>query len=432
MRARTYSEAVTDPALPSFSVATRPATLPARIGATAEDSAVWARGDEVLVASGVALRLDFSGPDRIRRAAAAWQQLLASAYVEDAIGVDGSGLIGFGTFAFADDSAATSTLIVPRQVRGRRHGISFVTEIAGGPAVVGDGPPRVPSATAAAMDEQRYRIAVADAVRRIRRGDLQKVVLARDLVAAPPPGFDLTAALRLLRRRYREAWTFAVDGFFGASPETLIATDGISVTARVLAGTASREDDPVADDAARAMLEASAKNRVEHSLAVDSLVVALAPSVRDLVVHRRFALELPNVWHLATDIAARLVTDGAALDLVAVLHPTAAVAGVPRGVAVDAIAELEPFDRGRYAGPVGWVGAHGAGEWAIGLRGAQVGPDGTVRAFAGAGIVADSDPATEYMETGWKFAPVREALGGGVDDLMPGAAPRPVPDRASA
>lgn len=423
---------MTDPALPSFAVVTRAVTLPARIVATAADSAVWARGDEVLVASGVALRLDFAGPDRIRRAAAAWQQLLAAARVEDAVGIDGSGLIGFGTFAFADDSAAASTLIVPRQVRGRRHGVSFVTDIAGGPMAAAEPVPlpTPPTPASSAMDEQEYRAAVAEAVRRIRRGDLQKVVLARDLVAAPPPQFDLTASLRLLRRRYREAWTFAVDGFFGASPETLIATDGTAVTARVLAGTAARGDDPVADEAARAALEASAKNRVEHSLAVDSLVTALAPSVRDLTVHRRFALQLPNVWHLATDIAARLITHCTALDLVAALHPTAAVAGVPREVAIDAIAELEPFDRGRYAGPVGWVGARGAGEWAIGLRGAQVDPDGTVRAFAGAGIVADSDPATEYVETGWKFAPVREALRAGAGDLMPEAEPRPAPDRA--
>lgn len=416
--------------MPAFTVTTRAATLPGRIVATAEDSAVWARGDEVLVASGVALRLDFSGPERMTRAAGAWQQVLAAARVDDAVGVNGSGPLAFGTFAFADDSEAASTLIVPRRVRGRRGGVSFITEIAGGPAVAAAGPPRVPSVATAAMDERGYRDAVAEAVRRIRRGDLQKVVLARDLMAAPPPGFDLTAALRLLRRRYREAWTFAVDGFFGASPETLIATDGTSVTARVLAGTAAREDDPAADDRARAALEASAKNRLEHSLAVDSLVVALAPSVRDLTVHRRFALELPNVWHLATDIAARLVTDGGALDLVAALHPTAAVAGVPRSVAIAAIAELEPFDRGRYAGPVGWVGAHGAGEWAVGLRGAQVGPDGAVRAFAGAGIVADSDPATEYAETGWKFAPVREALGRGDVGLMSEAVLRPAPDRA--
>lgn len=416
--------------MPAFTVTTRAAALPERIVATAEDSAVWARGDEVLVASGVALRLDFSGPERMTRAATAWRQLLATARVDDAVGVVGSGLIAFGTFAFADDSAAASTLIVPRRIRGRRGGVSFVTEIAGGPAVAAAGPPRVPSVGVAAMDERGYRDAVAEAVRRIRRGEMQKVVLARDLVAAPPPGFDLTAALRLLRRRYREAWTFAVDGFFGASPETLIATDGTAVTARVLAGTAARATDPAADDRARSTLEASAKNRIEHSLAVDSLVVALGPSVRDLIVHRRFALQLPNVWHLATDIAARLITDRAALDLVAALHPTAAVAGVPRAVAVAAIAELEPFDRGRYAGPVGWVGAHGAGEWAVGLRGAQVGPDGTVRAFAGAGIVADSDPATEYAETGWKFAPVREALGQGGAGLTPEAVRRPAPDRA--
>jgi menaquinone-specific isochorismate synthase len=143
--------------------------------------------------------------------------------------------------------------------------------------------------------------------------------------------------------------------------------------------------------------------------------------VQDLTLGRPFALGLPNVWHLATDATARLTAGGTALDLVAALHPTAAVAGAPRDAALALIAQLEPFDRGRYAGPVGWIGATGDGEWAIGLRSAQLETTG-VRAYAGAGIVAESVAKSELAETGWKFAPVLEALG--LPPISAAAAPR--------
>ena len=236
-------------------------------------------------------------------------------------------------------------------------------------------------------------------------------MLARDLALEVPPDFDVSAALRVLRRRYRDAWTFAIDGFFGASPETLATVRGSAMTARVLAGSAARDDDPDVDAAARDALLGSAKNRFEHALAVDSLLLTLGGRVDDLSLGRPFALGLPNVWHLATDATARLTAGATALDLVEALHPTAAVAGAPRDAALALIEQLEPFDRGRYAGPVGWIGATGDGEWAIGLRSAQIEAPDRVRAYAGAGIVAESVAASEFVETGWKFAPVLEALG---------------------
>ena len=146
-------------------------------------------------------------------------------------------------------------------------------------------------------------------------------------------------------------------------------------------------------------------------LAVDSLLLTLGGRVDDLALGRPFALGLPNVWHLATDATARLTAGTTALDLVEALHPTAAVAGAPRDAALALIEQLEPFDRGRYAGPVGWIGATGDGEWAIGLRSAQIESSDRVRAYAGAGIVAASVARSEFLETGWKFAPVLEALG---------------------
>jgi menaquinone-specific isochorismate synthase len=387
--------------------------------------AVWARGEDRLVGFGVAARLDFSGARRLTDAAAAWRAFAAAARIDDPVGVPGSGLLAFGAFAFADDSATGSALTIPRRVVGRRNGRTFVTDLGGadGPAVR----PAPSSSEGTRFLPDAYRSAVTAAVERIRSGELEKVVLARDLALGVPPGFDLVAALRMLRARYREAWTFAVDGFFGASPETLVTVAGGAVTARVLAGTAARGADPRADGAARASLLGSTKNRFEHALAVDSLLLTLGERVADLQIGRPFALGLPNVWHLATDARARLIGGSSALDLVAALHPTAAVAGSPRREALALIRELEPFDRGRYAGPVGWIGASGEGEWAIGLRSAQVETPDRVRAFAGAGIVAGSEAENELAETGWKFAPVLEALGR--DPFSAATAPRPGSDQ---
>jgi menaquinone-specific isochorismate synthase len=123
-----------------------------------------------------------------------------------------------------------------------------------------------------------------------------------------------------------------------------------------------------------------------------------------------FTLKLPNLWHLATDIEMQLGDDASALDLVAALHPTAAVAGSPRDAALELIAELEPFDRGRYAGPVGWIDHDGDGEWVIALRCARIDDDGSLTAYAGAGIVIDSDPDSELAETRMKFRPIADAL----------------------
>lgn len=405
---------VTHRAAGGFTAATREISdiQGADAGAEAEFGspvAVWTRGEDRLLAFGVAHRIVTTGERRIRDAADAWRELTAAARIEDPLGLPGTGLIALGAFTFAAGSATPSGLLVPRRIVGRRDGVAFRTDIDGSGR--SHSPGTAPTAPGDHFPGAEYEAAVSAAVRRIRGGGIEKVVLARDLALEVPPDFDVTSALRVLRRRYRDAWTFAVDGFFGASPETLATVRGSAMTARVLAGTAPRDDDPSVDAAARDALLGSAKNRFEHALAVDSLLLTLGGRVDDLQLGRPFALGLPNVWHLATDATARLAAGATALDLVGALHPTAAVAGAPRDAALALIEQLEPFDRGRYAGPVGWIGATGDGEWAIGLRSAQIEAPDRVRAYAGAGIVAASVAKSEFLETGWKFAPVLEALG---------------------
>ena len=381
---------------------------------------LWLRKGEGMAGIGEVLRLEFTGPDRIEQASAAWREVSAAAAVDDAVGTPGTGLVAFGTFAFDDESAATSTLIVPEVVVGRRGSRSWITRIrrAGDPAV-----PALPRPTAFG-DEYRlsllpgqlggdgYRSAVASAVERIREDDLSKVVLARDLRGHLPVESDLRRALVDLALGYPDCWTFAVDGLVGSSPETLVRVHHGTVTARVLAGTISRGADGAQDAAAAAELVASAKDQGEHRYAVTSVMDALRPHSADLAASDEpFTLKLPNLWHLATDIAGMLSDGSSSLDLAAALHPTAAVAGTPRREALAVIRELEPFDRGRYAGPVGWVGGDGDGEWAIALRCAQVDASGDLTAYAGAGIVADSDPDRELAETTMKFRPIVEAFG---------------------
>ena len=366
-------------------------------------TAVWRRDGALRVGFGTAARLVLGGPARIPDAAAAWRRFAARAELDS--DVDEASPVAFGAFAFADASAAQSVLLVPRvvvvQEEGRAHRVDL-PEV--GPVV-----PVAPVAPAPAFPPAAYERAVAEAVARIRAGAFEKAVLARDVVL-DTPGLDLDDALAVLADRYRGAWVFSVDGVFGASPETLATVRGGLATSRVLAGTAPRADEPDRDAANRDLLLDSPKNRFEHALAVDSLLLTLGGATQDLVIGRPFALGLPNVWHLATDATARVRPGVGALDLVALLHPTAAVAGAPRAEALAAIAELEPFDRRRYAGPVGWIDGRGDGEWAIALRSAEVeGPD-RVRAFAGAGVVAASDAHQELEETGWKLAPIREAV----------------------
>jgi len=379
---------------------------------------LWLRRGEGIAGIGAAVRLEFTGPSRITDAADAWRTLAAAAQVSDPVRVPGTGLVAFGTFAFADDSAATSVLIVPEVIVGRRDGRSWVTTIsttdapaAASPRPTAFGPEFRLTMGPGRLTAAGYGDAVASAVARIGAGEVRKVVLSRELRAHLPAGADVRRALVELALGYADCWTFAVDGFLGASPETLVrVTDG-RADARVLAGTAARGGNADTDGRSAAALSASAKDLAEHAFAVDSVLEALRPHTSSLEARGPFTLKLPNLWHLATDVTGTLADGSSALDLVAALHPTAAVAGTPREAALTVIRELEPFDRGRYAGPVGWIGADGSGEWAVALRSAQVDEAGDITAYAGGGIVADSDPVLEVAETTMKFRPIVEAFG---------------------
>lgn len=406
-----------------------PAVLPALSGASeyvhelgpliklldAHEPLMFVRKGQGIAGIGEALRLEFTGPDRMTDAAAAWRSLVASARIDDHVGLPGSGLVAFGSFAFSEHSAATSVLIVPELVIGRRDDHTWVTRIATDRAL----PTPTPfgdeyriKLLPGAMSDDAYVAAVGRALEAIRAGEVRKVVLARDLIGRLPEGADLRRVLAELSLGYPDTYTYAVNGFIGSSPETLVKVDHGTVSARVLAGSIARGRSAEADHEAAVTLATSTKDLDEHQYALASVVTALAPHSSGLTTSEfPFALKLPNLWHLASDVQGDLVDGSSSLDLIAALHPTAAVAGTPTDAALALIHELEPFDRGRYAGPIGWVSASGDGEWAVALRSAHVSSTGRITAYAGAGIVAGSSGEKELAETVMKFRPIVEAFG---------------------
>jgi menaquinone-specific isochorismate synthase len=256
---------------------------------------------------------------------------------------------------------------------------------------------------------------VAQAVTRIGTGEVDKVVLARDLIARAENDIDPRWLVGRLAADYTRCWTYAIDGLVGATPEMLVRQENGLATSRVLAGTIRRSGDSSRDLASAAALARSSKDLEEHEYAVASVAEALAPFCSGMhVPESPYVLELPNVLHLATDVAAVTDRGTSALRLAAALHPSAAVCGTPTAPARALIAELEQMDRERYAGPVGWIDARGDGEWGIALRCGQL--DETdprqIRLFAGCGIVAGSDPQAELAEAAAKLIPMRDALGG--------------------
>lgn len=449
-----------------------------------DDVLCWTRREAGLVGFGEITRFTATGPERFLEADIWWRHLVLEADITDSVELPGTGPVAFGSFAFSKKSAHESRLIVPEIVVGVRDGRFWVTQLtfddgalteAGALAALerwlsgsssgdaltaaenpsrsagaspsegvnaagsaGDGTsPAVPAKAGAAvvrplplaagatlhtgsLSEKDWMAAVAAGVEEIRAGALEKLVLARDIVATVPTGVNAARVLRELSARYRECWTYGVDGLVGATPEMLIQVEGRTAQARVLAGTLDRRDAHgeagIPMDYAERVLAGSEKQRHEHEIAIQSLTSQLAPFSEAMNAHDEpFILELPNVWHLASDVKAELTeVEGhvpTCLALINALHPTAAVCGTPTLVAGALIRKLEHLDRGPYAGPVGWLDAAGNGEWGIALRGAVIESRDTVRLYAGCGIVDGSQPEAELAETWAKFRPMLESLG---------------------
>jgi menaquinone-specific isochorismate synthase len=377
----------------------------------------WVRHGEGIVGWGEAARVVVPGGDENRFGwAKAWlRELFDSAVVDDPVRVPGSGPVAFGSFSF-DPKSTDSVLIVPRAVLGRRDGQAWFTTIGDDTDPLTLIHPRTPPTALGWSDgtltAARWTQAVDAAVERIREGRLGKVVLARDLNAVAGAPIDPRVLLSRLAGRFPACYTFACAGLVGATPELLVRRVGDQVDSLVLAGTSARGADPADDRARGERLFTSAKDREEHGYAADMVRDALAPLCAELTVPAEpRLLTLPNVIHLASPVHGRLERERSVLDVVAALHPTPAVCGTPTDVAMDLIRELEVMDRGRYAGPVGWVDARGDGEWGIALRCAEIdGPH--ARLFAGCGIVADSDPQAELAEAQTKFRVMQYALEG--------------------
>lgn len=259
-----------------------------------------------------------------------------------------------------------------------------------------------------------WRRDVAEAVEAIRSGTMTKVVLARAVrivSAERPHPFELVDRLGLrYPGSYTFAWSHGPATFLGASPELLVASDLAWVRSNPLAGSAPRGEGELADEELGRGLMASPKDRLEHAIVVDDVAARLRPFVEDLEVPSEPSLRrMATVQHLSTTIVGRLARRVHLLDLVAALHPTPAVGGAPRDEAARFIAKVEAIDRGWYTGGVGWVDGTGRGEVAIALRCGLLGSDGTTL-YAGAGIVADSEPDEELVETRLKFRPLLELL----------------------
>jgi isochorismate synthase len=274
-------------------------------------------------------------------------------------------------------------------------------------------------ATVLSMHEMRaaseWKNEVARTAQDIAGGKLEKAVLARAVRLEADSAFDTAAALQRLSESYRDCYIFAVASgercFISATPERLAQVrDGV-VKTMSLAGSTRRGATPDEDQALGAALLASPKDQHEHAVVVHALIEALDELCENLEVPSAPGLlKLSNVQHLCTPVMGRLSGDHTLLDVIGKLHPTPAVGGRPREVAIKLIREREGFDRGWYAGPVGWIDQNGEGEFAVALRSALLhGSEATL--FAGCGIVADSNPEREYAESILKLKPMLSALG---------------------
>ncbi|HEU4632304.1 MAG TPA: isochorismate synthase [Gemmatimonadaceae bacterium] len=420
---------------------------------TATDRFYWERPDRgvALAGAGAAVTLAPAGARRFETVDRAWRALVAGALVDDeADGAPMTGPLLVGGFAFEPDGPRTerwrgfpaALMLLPRLQLTVVDGRSWLTtnvvvradgqpdieastlrrlrgvllgERAAPPA------PAVPRPVAAGGEETEvppaaeWERGVDEAVTAIRGGALEKVVLAREVRARAGQRFDVADALRRLGAAYPSCFVYALwrgeRAFVGASPERLVRLEQGDVRATCLAGSIGRGATPEADQRQGERLLASAKDRHEHAVVARALRDGLAELCDDVRAPAEpTLLTVSNVHHLHTPLRARLRPGCGLLDLVARLHPTPAVGGAPREAALRFLRAHEALDRGWYAGPIGWLGRDGDGEFAVALRSALV--DGREASlFAGCGVMADSDPAEEYAESALKLRAMEAALG---------------------
>ena len=381
-------------------------------------STSWIRGGDGLIGFGSYARTLVIGRDRFTEASKWWRDQLAHLSIENNVHGSGTGPILFTSFAF--DENEPSELVIPRVIVGRKGDKAWITWI-------GDQPqPKLSIATPAStgpqisfeqggLSEDDWKAQVEIAIAKIKHGDLEKIVLARDSIVQSDKTIDLQSLLQSLEREYPSTWIFLVQNLIGATPELLVRLSKSLVTSRVLAGTIRKTGDEDKDLALAGSLAKSSKDLEEHEYAVRSVADALAPYCSSTnVPESPFVLHLANVMHLATDVTGVVNESASHADifkLIEALHPSAAVCGTPTAAAKKVIDELEGISRGRYAGPVGWIDARGDGEIGIALRCGQFNEDHNLgRIFAGCGIVAGSNPADELAESQAKLIPMRTAL----------------------
>ena len=365
----------------------------------------WVRGGDGLVGWGVFATTTVSGPNRFADARHWWQEQLSKMQINDSVHANGSGPILFTSFSFSPEDA--SVLVIPEVVVGLRNGKPSL-------------PQTTPNFAPNSMNwrsefdfDDQWKTRVSQAISRIQGGDVEKVVLAREINVTTDSAIDPRKILKNLAVEYPSTWNFAIADLVGATPELLMRLTHGMITSRVLAGTISKTGNDEKDLALAASLARSSKDLEEHEYAVRSVADAIAPFCKSTnVPESPFVLHLANVMHLATDVTGALVETLNKVDSFSVLeklHPSAAVCGTPTDKASALINEIEGLARGRYAGPVGWIDASGDGELGIALRCGKI-QGSSIRLYAGCGIVAGSDPERELAESQAKFAPMKSAL----------------------
>jgi len=390
-------------------------------------SAGWLFSDETggIAGRGEALRISLphglSDPADLEAATATLRSIASS----DELGRPGCGPLGLGALAF--DPAEPGYLVVPAVVYGRDGDVSWVTTVgpvdsadphAGARSVATSSLPAEPMGSsperfslAPTLSHAEWQGIVAGALEEISCGTFDKVVLARRIDIEADRDFVVTEVLERLKALYPSCMLFKMEDFIGASPELLVRRRGREVDSHPLAGTVARSGDGRDDERLVASMMGSAKTRREHQVVVDAIASGFRPLCEALEVpDTPSVMSMRNVSHLASHIRGRLAAHApSVLSLVATIHPTPAVGGYPGETALRYLQKVEGFDRGRYAGPVGWFDSRGDGCFALGIRSARVeGRHASI--FAGNGIVAGSDPASELAETQLKLQALLSAL----------------------